>query len=84
MFKRRWLHPRVLIKTIWSKFFPKIEFCHRCGIDQPVVWWAVPYVWEKACDGYNVLCPYCFDKLWYKRHKGCRAILRWGCWEDWQ
>ncbi len=40
-----------------------IEFCHECGIRQPVVWTARDELWREVVGGpYGVLCPGCFDK----------------------
>lgn len=38
-----------------------IEFCHTCGVRQPLVWHAADNLWVEVSDK-GVLCPKCFDK----------------------
>lgn len=42
-----------------------IEFCHRCGRRQPLVWWCgEPGLYEDvAGDDVTILCPKCFHTL---------------------
>ena len=54
------------LKTLLCKFTTLIEFCHRCGVRQPVVWWCESdEVWKQVtgCDGNGIYCPTCFDKM---------------------
>jgi hypothetical protein len=59
-----------------------IEFCHDCGVRQPVVWWADNSLWAKVTDEKvydslgnmaGVLCPTCFDH----RATAKGLFLRW-------
>jgi hypothetical protein len=53
-----------------------IEFCHDCGIEQPLVWSAPDWVWREVMertDGGGVVCPRCFDAR--ARAKG--MVLYW-------
>ena len=61
--RRLWAHPLVAAKSLLARFFLLIEFCHRCGKKQPIVWHASDAIWERYRDGYNVLCPDCFHHL---------------------
>jgi hypothetical protein len=52
------------------------EFCHDCGVQQPLVWTADDDLWVEVSgegDGGGVLCPECFDK----RAIALGYFLRW-------
>ena len=50
---------RARIKTVLARHFLLIEFCHRCGRKQPLVWHAPNEIWERFCGAYSILCPEC-------------------------
>lgn len=58
------------LKTRLARWTTVIEFCHDCGVRQPLVWWADNSLWSevtgaKPVDGDNmpgILCPNCFDR----------------------
>lgn len=64
---------RLALKDYWVKRDMLIEYCQRCGIRQPVVWWCesnalweevtgIPPVSEKESGG-GIYCPRCFDEV---------------------
>lgn len=54
---------RAAFKKALACVYPIIEFCHDCGITQPVVWHAHDWLWERVTGSpYGVLCPACFDR----------------------
>ncbi len=58
-----------------------IEYCHDCGIRQPVYWWCDNSLWsqitgEQPVVGDNmsgILCPACFDQ----RANVLGLLLKW-------
>lgn len=50
-----------------------VEFCHDCGVRQPLVWWADDALYREICGGKGVLCPECFNK---RAHR-LGILLRW-------
>lgn len=65
------------IKTLLCRYFALIEFCHRCGVRQPVVWWCdSDALWTEVtgCEGNGVYCPTCFDKM--AKRKGVAIRFR--------
>lgn len=64
---------RILLKKLWLKLgFLVIEYCDRCGIQMPVVWWCEPNELWAEVTGYEAeegsyaggcYCPVCFDIL---------------------
>lgn len=50
-----------------------IEFCHDCGVRQPLVWWADDALYREVCGGKGVLCPECFNE----RAHQLRILLMW-------
>ena len=67
------------IKTWLCKITTLIEFCHRCGVRQPVVWWCESDdVWREVtgCDGNGIFCPTCFDKMAAAKGLFIRFIAR--------
>lgn len=50
-------------KSFSSRFLFRMEFCHRCGRDQPIAWKAPDADWERFSRGFCVLCPMCYDEL---------------------
>ena len=71
---------RKAVKTIAAHFVCIIEFCHDCGVRQPIVWTASDPLWfevtkkaSKRTDGGGVLCPSCFSK----RATAAGLMLRW-------
>lgn len=64
------------IKTLVCKFFVLCEFCHRCGVRQPLVWWCDNHhLWSEVtgCHENGIVCPKCFDELAKKRG----LMLKW-------
>lgn len=61
-------------KRFLARHTALIEFCHDCGVEQPVVWTAPDRLWKLVMGGPSgVVCPACFDSR-------CRALgvsLRW-------
>lgn len=57
-----------------------IEYCKRCGAEQPIVWWCESdALWfEITGSKGNVYCPKCFDHLAAERGIG----TRWNVSED--
>lgn len=54
----------------------RIESCHDCGIEQPLIWTAPDGLWVKVTgitDGSGVFCPRCFNK----RAGANVGLLRW-------
>lgn len=40
------------------------EYCCKCGVKQPVYWWAEASLWHDVIgDESAVVCPRCFDKV---------------------
>lgn len=71
------------IKTLVCRFTCLIEFCHRCGVRQPLVWWCESDpLWREVtgCDVGGIYCPRCFDAL--ARRKG--IAVRWLATEDYR
>lgn len=67
---------RRLFKTVFARWFTVIEFCHDCGVRQPVVWTADDELWCDVAnepEGGGVLCPACFDR---RAQEKC-IFLRW-------
>lgn len=58
----------VAIKSLLARFTTIIEFCHDCGVKQPLVWHADNELWALVTDQPvdndmgGVLCPKCFDR----------------------
>jgi hypothetical protein len=70
----RWL--RVHVKVLLARHTLLIEFCKRCGAQQPVVWTASDDLWAQFSgwtDDGGVLCPTCFDRRAQQRG----VLLRW-------
>ena len=68
----RWL--RRTWKGVICKFMVIIEYCHDCGIEQPVVWTADDDLWMLVNGSpYGVLCPRCFGI----RAEKMGLFLRW-------
>ena len=63
MSRRRWFHPLVAVRSLLARVTAQMEFCHRCGTRQRAVWHAPDRIWERHRNGYNVLCPDCFEVL---------------------
>ena len=73
----------------WARLgFDFIEYCHDCGVRQPLVWWAADELWDAVMgdDGRNgggVVCPRCFNKraeragggllMWHPEHDPAAA-----------
>jgi hypothetical protein len=56
------------VKRVLSRFMVLIEFCHRCGRRQPLVWRTDDDLWAAVMGGPGgVLCPECFNKAMWKR-----------------
>lgn len=56
---------RVNIKRLLTSVVTLREFCHDCGVRQPIVWHADDELWKFVTgryDGGGVLCPACFDR----------------------
>src|SRR5688572_28337786 len=72
-----WL--RLGIKKIALRWGGLIEYCHDCGLRQPLVWWADNELWSELMDEKlsndmaGVVCPKCFDRRAW--NKG--IMLRW-------
>lgn len=72
---------RAWFKGRWCRLFTIIEYCHDCGVRQPLVWWSDNDLWhevtgEPYISGDNmagVLCPKCFDV----RCQKLGILLRW-------
>jgi hypothetical protein len=70
---------RAWIKTWIAKWMTVIEFCHDCGVEQPLVWWADDQAWSEVTgekldnDMAGILCPECFDR----RAKTKGIAFRW-------
>lgn len=64
------------IKTQLSKHFLIIEFCHTCGVKQPLVWWCKSNeLWKEITGNDNgIYCPKCFDVLANKKGIAIRWI----------
>jgi hypothetical protein len=53
-----------------------IEFCHDCGVRQPLTWLASDELWKEVTgyrEGEGVYCPRCFQR----RARQCGIFLRW-------
>lgn len=62
------------IKRMLAKVVMVIEFCHECGIQQPIVWTADDVLWAEIMGGpAGVLCPSCFSRKCEQRG----MFLRW-------
>lgn len=70
------------IKSFLCRFVILIEFCHRCGIRQPLVWWCDSNeLWEEVTGKKNsIYCPKCFDIL--AEQKG--ITLQWHVQEEYR
>ena len=78
--KRVWWWLRRNAKARYVAFFPLVEFCHLCGVRQPVVWHAPTALWvEVAGSESGVLCPTCFDFATRERRV---ALLMWTCGDE--
>ena len=66
------------IKSLLCKAFLLIEFCHRCGIRQPLIWWCEDNkLWEEVTGSKNgIYCPKCFDCLATKKGIAIRWIAK--------
>lgn len=60
---RRSLNPVVRLKYLIAHVTTVIEYCHRCGVEQPLVWHVDDTLWQEVADDWDVLCPKCFDEL---------------------
>ena len=66
--------PLAIVKRLLAKVTLVIEFCHDCGVRQPVVWTATDGLWAEVMGGPSgVVCPACFDK----RAEAKGLMLRW-------
>ena len=64
------------LKTLLAKAMLVDEFCHRCGVEQPLVWWCDnPHMWTEITGGHDncILCPKCFDDM--AKERG--LLLKW-------
>lgn len=72
---RRWS------KELLCRWMCIIEYCHDCGVRQPLYWWADNALWseitgEQPVEGDNmpgILCPTCFGK----RAMSMGILLKW-------
>jgi hypothetical protein len=67
---------RAAIKRFLARHMLVIEFCHDCGVRQPLVWTAPDDLWADVSgegDGGGVLCPRCFTN----RADALGYFLRW-------
>lgn len=61
-----WLRKHV--KQILCRHFIITEYCHDCGIEQPLVWWSDNEPWSELMERPlepnmgGICCPECFDK----------------------
>lgn len=66
------------IKSLLCRFMLVGEFCHRCGIQQPLVWWCEGVdhcsLWAEVAGPHGILCPKCFDRLARKRGIAIRFL----------
>ena len=54
------------LKTFLARRMLLTEFCHRCGREQPLIWWCESdQLWTEITGwhGNGILCPECFDHL---------------------
>lgn len=66
---------KLFIKHILAKFCLITEFCHECGVKQPLVWTAPNDLWIRIVGhAGGVLCPKCFDKKCAERGMFVRWI----------
>lgn len=71
------------LKTLLAKVMLVDEFCHRCGVTQPLVWWCEsPQMWTEitGCHENGILCPKCFDDM----AKDRKLLLKWYPRVDWR
>ena len=64
------------LKTLLAKVVLVDEFCHRCGVEQPLVWWCEDQrLWTEitGCHENGILCPDCFNKL--AKNRG--LLIKW-------
>jgi hypothetical protein len=70
------------IKKQLVKIVLLTEFCHDCGVEQPLVWWcSSDDLWREVTGytkGNGILCPKCFDKRAEKK----KISIRWLAVED--
>ena len=67
------MNPVVRLKQVLAHMMLIVEFCHRCGLLQPVIWHAPDALWEQVSEDWGVLCPKCFDEL--ARRKGVPLLV---------
>lgn len=68
-------------KSHWCRWTTITEYCHDCGVEQPLVWWAPNELWAEVMDETQVgienmpgvVCPKCFDR----RADAKGLMLRW-------
>ena len=69
---------RLFMKRILCRFIVVIEFCHDCGVRQPIFWWADAELWEAVMErpsgAGGVVCPSCFDRRAGQKGVG---LIRW-------
>ena len=68
---------RCNFKRICARYMLIHEYCHLCGIRQPLVWKVSDDLWHKVVgSSEGVRCPKCFEEQWRGKFKG---ILKWSC-----
>jgi hypothetical protein len=62
IYKDYHLNPKVLLKWIACHFMMLDEYCHRCGDQVRVVWWADQQLWDEVMGTgeAGVRCVECF------------------------
>lgn len=71
---------RAFVKRIAARYMVIIEFCHDCGVRQPLIWHAPDEAWaavmqEDGVLGAGIVCPMCFNKR--ARRNG--HLVYWHC-----
>jgi hypothetical protein len=62
------------VKAGLARINTVVEFCHDCGVRQPIVWSAPDGLWLRLVGrSGGVLCPACFDR----RAQQAGLLLRW-------
>lgn len=62
------------LKKLLCRVVVLTEFCHSCGVKQPVIWSVRDELWQTVTGSRNgVLCPTCFDKKAWEHG----LMLRW-------
>lgn len=70
-------HPRAVFRWIVSRIVCVVQFCHRCGRRDGLIWWAPDELWTQIMGGPGgVRCVRCFDRECQERGIGLLWVPR--------